>query len=81
MDKSLQRFLYPHAPYHGPVKPEQLVFNANLQEFAQRVGYISGLHTGGKLSSDEAFAEVRQLWKTLKRSKKQLKVGASEDRE
>lgn len=81
MAKSLQDFLYPHAHYHGSVRPEQLVFNANLQEFAQRVGYVSGLHTGGKLSSDEAFEEVRQLWKTLKRSKQHLKVGVSGDRE
>ncbi len=80
MDKPLQRFLYPRARYYGQVKPEQLVLNANLQEFAQRVAYISGLHTGGKLSSDEAFEEVCQLWQTLKRSKKHLQVGASEDR-
>jgi hypothetical protein len=55
MDQSLQRFLHPRSRYYGQVKPEQLIFNANLQEFAQRVGYISGLHTGGRLSSDDAI--------------------------
>jgi len=32
-------FLYPRSRYYGQVKPENLVFNANLQEFAQRVSY------------------------------------------
>lgn len=27
-------FIYPHSRYYGQVKPENLVFNANLQEFA-----------------------------------------------
>ena len=78
MDKSLRSFLYPCARYHGPVKPEQLVFNANLQEFAQRVGYVSNLHTGGKLSSGEAFEEICQLWHDLKCSKEYLHIGRSE---
>ena len=68
-------FLYPHSRYYGDVKPENLVFNANLQEFAQRVSYISNLETGGKLSPEESYAQVRTLWKHLKRSKKALNIG------
>ena len=41
-------FLYPHASYHGKVKPENLIFNANLQEFVSKVSYICNLETGGK---------------------------------
>lgn len=41
----LHHFLYPRSRYRGSVKPENLVFNANLQEFSQRVSYISGLQT------------------------------------
>ena len=48
-------FLYPRRRYHGQVKPENLVFNANLQEFAQRVSYICNLETSGKLSPEEAY--------------------------
>jgi len=33
-------FIYPRSRYYGQVKPENLVFNANLQEFAQRVSYM-----------------------------------------
>lgn len=80
MAESLQNFLYPYARYHGSSKPTRLVFNANLQEFAQRVGYISNLHTGGKLSADEAFDAIYQLWQQLKCSKEYLHIGVSEDK-
>ncbi|MBD2296008.1 hypothetical protein H6G06_21640 [Anabaena sphaerica FACHB-251] len=68
-------FLYPRGRYYGHVQPENLVFNANLQEFAQRVSYICNLETGGKLPPDEAYEQIKALWKQLKRSKKQLRIG------
>lgn len=71
----LSNFLYPYSRYHGEVKPENLVFNANLQEFAQRVSLISNLETGGKLTPIESFQEIELLWKKLKDSKKQLGIG------
>ncbi|XHX76766.1 MAG: hypothetical protein RBJ76_20345 [Stenomitos frigidus ULC029] len=71
-------FLYPTAHYRGAVKPENLVFNANLQEFSQRVGYISCLESGGKLSPEESYQQIKSLWKQLKQSKRQLRIGKSE---
>lgn len=68
-------FLYPRSRYYGQVKPENLVFNANLQEFAQQVSYICNLETSGKLSPEESYQKIRALWKQLKRSKKQLGIG------
>jgi hypothetical protein len=68
-------FLYPRGRYYGQVKPENLVFNANLQEFAQRVSYICNLETGGKLPPDEAYEQIKALWKHLKATKKQLGIG------
>jgi hypothetical protein len=68
-------FLYPRSSYHGDVKPENLVFNANLQEFAQKVSYICNLETGGKIEPKEAYKQIKDLWKQLKKSKKQLKIG------
>ncbi len=70
-------FLYPHNRYRGEIKPENLVFNANLQEFSQRITYICCLETGGKLTPEESYREIKSLWKQLKRSKKQLGVGNS----
>ena len=70
-----QAFLFPRSRYYGQVLPENLVFNANLQEFAQRVSFITNLETGGKLSSEESYQQIKALWKQLKRSKKQLGSG------
>ena len=74
-DKDLENFLYPRNPYHGDFKPEKLAFNANLQEFAQKVGYVCSLETGGKISSEEAYQKIKELWKMLKSSKKSLGIG------
>nr|WP_322746019.1 hypothetical protein [Nostoc sp. LEGE 06077] len=68
-------FLYPHGRYYGQVKPENLVFNANLQEFAQKVSYVCSLETGGKIPPEAAYEQIRVLWKQLKHSKKQLQIG------
>lgn len=68
-------FLYPRSRYHGKVKPENLVFNANLQEFAQRVSFICNLETAGKMSPEESYKQIKHLWKQLKLSKKQLGIG------
>ncbi len=69
-----QDFLYPRHPYRGQWTPKNLVFNANLQEFSTRVGYICALEGSGKLSAHEAYQEIKSLWKQLKRSKKQLGI-------
>lgn len=68
-------FLYPRHSYHGQIKPENLVFNSNLQEFAQKTSYICNLETGGKLAPDQAYKQIKSLWKQLKRSKKELGIG------
>jgi hypothetical protein len=72
-------FFCPHSRYHGSVKPENLIFNANLQEFAHRVSLICGLETNGKLSPEESFDQIEGLWKQLKRSKKALGIGKQQD--
>lgn len=66
------KFLYPTGRYHGEFTPEYLAFNANLQEFAQRVSILCALETGGKIKPDVAYKEIKQLWKQLKESKKNL---------
>lgn len=68
-------FLYPRHPYRGEVKPENLVFNANLQEFAQKISYICNLETAGKITPEDAYHKIKNLWLSLKNSKKQLGVG------
>lgn len=65
-------FLYPMGRYRGEFTLENVTFNANLQEFAQKVGFVCNLETGGKLTSDQAYDEIKKLWKSLKTSKKNL---------
>ena len=71
-------FLFPRNNYRGKVKPENLVFNSNLQEFAQKISYICNLETGGKLPPEKAYKQIKSLWKQLKRSKKELGIGKSD---
>lgn len=61
-------FIYRKNCYHGHFTPQTLVFNANLQEFTQRVGHISNLQSNGKLSPQEAYEQIEALWKQLEGS-------------
>ncbi|MBD2425265.1 hypothetical protein [Phormidium sp. FACHB-1136] len=65
-------FLFPRSKYWGEFSPQHLAFNANLQEFAQRVSFICNLETGGKIPPKQAYDEIKRLWKDLKRSKSHL---------
>ncbi|PSN09138.1 hypothetical protein C7293_29975 [filamentous cyanobacterium CCT1] len=67
-----ENFLFPRSKYWGEFTPQQLAFNANLQEFAQRVSFVCNLETGGKMSADDAYNEIKRLWKDLKQSKANL---------
>jgi hypothetical protein len=72
-------FLYPRSRYYGKFQPNNLVFNANLQEFAQKINYITCLETGGKLSQEEAYQQISALWKQLKDSKNKLGIGGTKE--
>ncbi|MHC5770520.1 MAG: DUF7219 family protein [Nostoc sp.] len=74
-EEDKNKFLYPRGRYYGQVKPENLVFNANLQEFAQKVAIITSLESNSKLDPKEAYQQIKELWKQLKRSKKKLGIG------
>ncbi|MBD2181638.1 DUF7219 family protein [Aerosakkonema funiforme] len=68
MTESLDKnnFLYPQNSYRGQLTPEHLLYNANLQELAQKVSYISALETGGKISATQAYEQIKHLWKEFK---------------
>lgn len=71
----VSNFLYPRSRYHGHVNPENIAFNANLQEFSQRVSYLSNLASNGKISLEKATHEIEALWHQLEKSKRSLGVG------
>jgi hypothetical protein len=69
-----------HGSYRGDDwSPQRLVFNQNLETFAERVGLIVGLQSNGKLSQEQAYAQIRQLWKSLRASKDSLLEGKGKD--
>jgi hypothetical protein len=70
--ETMQDFLNPKAKYYGDFSPEKLIFNDNLQEFSNQIGIIVALETGGKIDSTEAYKRIKTLFKTLKKSKKNL---------
>jgi hypothetical protein len=67
-----KQFVYPYRPYHGKETLPNLLFDANLQEFSQRIAMICALQNGGKLAPKEAYKEIKMLWKQLKASKQNL---------
>ena len=54
-------FLYPRSRYYVQIKPENLVFNAKLQEFAQKVNLICDLETVVKITTIEVYEEIKAL--------------------
>jgi sigma54-dependent transcription regulator len=69
-----EQFLYPQSRYYGSYTTENLLFNANLQEFSHKVSMISALHTGGKLSSEQAYDQIEKLWQQLAQSRQAASV-------
>ncbi|KEF42212.1 MAG: hypothetical protein ER33_06735 [Cyanobium sp. CACIAM 14] len=62
-----------HGSYRGREwSPERLMFHQNLETFAEQVGLIVGLQANGKLSQEQAFHQIKKIWKTIKQSKETL---------
>ena len=59
-----------HGSYRGEDwSPERLMFHQNLETFAEKVGLIVGLQGNGKITQEEAYAQIKRIWKSLKQSK------------
>ncbi|ELS04309.1 hypothetical protein Xen7305DRAFT_00040380 [Xenococcus sp. PCC 7305] len=71
-ESTKENFLYPTSKYYGEFTPQNLVFNSNLQQFAQTVSYICSLESNGKLTPHEAYEAIRKSYKELRKSKKEL---------
>ena len=71
-DIEKERFMNPISRYRGEFSPENIAFDANLQEFTNRISIICALETGGKISPIEAYQQIKDLWTELDRSKKNL---------
>ncbi|MEX1317451.1 MAG: hypothetical protein AB1Z22_10040 [Synechococcaceae cyanobacterium] len=54
---------------------QRVMFHQNLETFADRVGLLVGLQSNGKLTQEQAYEEIRRMWKLLKESKGSLLNG------
>ncbi|MFN3360730.1 MAG: hypothetical protein ACK421_04780 [Pseudanabaenaceae cyanobacterium] len=64
--------MYPQRPFRGEFTPENLLLDANLQEFAGRVGIICALENSGKITPLEAYEQIKELWQKLETSRYNL---------
>ena len=55
-------------------EPEKMMFDANLREFAFRTSTICGMEEDGKISQDQAYEQIKLLWRQLQRSKDGLRI-------
>lgn len=78
-DPHNNEFLSPRSRYYGHFTPQNLAFNANLQEFSLRVNTICGLETGGKITPIEAYQQIRRLWHQLEESRAALGIPENTD--
>ena len=76
----LNNFLHQEYNYRGKFTPQNLVFNANLQEFATRVSHICNLQTLGKLSTEDAYKQINELYKQLDRSYLELGLDSESEK-
>ena len=62
-----------YSSFHGKDwSPQRAAFHQNLEQFADRIGLIVGLQANGKVSQEEAYEQIKELWKTLKISRNDL---------
>jgi hypothetical protein len=70
----MKMFLYQKYNYKGKFTPPNLIFNANLQEFAARVRYICDLQTLGKITAEDSYKQINELWELLEKSYSKLGI-------
>jgi len=66
------KFFNPISSFRGEFSPQNIAFDANLQEFTNRISLICGLETGGKITPIDAYNQIKELWIQLDHSRKNL---------
>ncbi|WP_254216695.1 hypothetical protein [Synechococcus sp. CCY 9618] len=72
-DREVRSPMEAHGSYRGnDWSPERLMFHQNLESFADQVGLIVGLQANGKMSQEDAWRQIKKIWKNLKFAKDSL---------
>jgi hypothetical protein len=61
--------------YENQANAEYLMYIDTLQEFSVQLSFIASLTSAGKLSVQESYLRVQQLWEILSASKERLQFG------
>jgi len=67
-------FIYPSQPLLRSGQARKPGFQCEFAGICP-AGHICNLETAGKLSPEESYQQIRDLWEQLKRSEKQLRIG------
>jgi hypothetical protein len=73
--QSKEEFLFP-TPSINPnadMSFVEIAQTSNLNNFSHHVSYLANMVIGGKINPEDAYQEVKKLYKALKQSHKSLK--------
>ena len=70
-----EEFLYPTPPINPDADMSFLDIAQinNLNNFTHHVSYLTNLAIGGKMTTEDAYTEVKKLYKAMRQSRKSLK--------
>jgi len=70
-----EEFLYPTPPINPEADMSFLDIAQinNLNNFTHHVSYLTNLAIGGKLATEDAYAEIKKLYKAMRQSRKSLR--------
>jgi hypothetical protein len=70
-----EEFLYPTPPMNleADVSFLDIATINNLNNFSHHVSYLTNMAIGGKITAENAYQEIKKLYKAMKQSHKSLK--------
>jgi len=70
-----EEFLYPTPPINPDADMSFLDIAQinNLNNFTHHVSYLTNLAIGGKLATEDAYGEIKKLYKAMRQSRKSLR--------
>ena len=70
-----EEFLYPTPPMNPDSDMSFLDIATinNLNNFSHHVSYLTNMAVSGKITSEDAYKEIKKLYKAMKQSHKSLK--------
>jgi hypothetical protein len=70
-----EEFLYPTPPINPDADMSFLDIAQinNLNNFTHHVNYLTNMAIGGKIKTEDAYTEIKKLYKAMRQSRKSLK--------